>query len=127
MRNLQNDAIHYDRIRETNFNFKLGRIRLDDAFAKILPLICSFSLDMVLYFTYIHSGLTSADESDAAFMDVKFYDGRAEALVDFMKRKYEDGDLPLKLGLPLADSYLTVFGLRFEDTDQGLYCHINFI
>jgi hypothetical protein len=127
MENLKNDALHYNKIREVNSDFKLGRIQFDADYARVLPLIGSFSLDMVLYFTYRHSDLASADESDAAFTKVKLYDVRAEALIDFLKRKYEDEDIPLELGLPLADSYLTIFGLRFEDTAQGLYCHIDFI
>ncbi len=127
MENLQNDALHYDKLRETISDFKHGLIQFNDAYPRILSLIGTFSLDMVFYFSYCHAEPASTDESDAAVDNIELYNIQAEALIDFLKRKYEDENLTLKLGLPLVDSYLAIFGTRFEDTEQGLYCHIDFI
>ena len=45
-------------------------------------------------------------------------------LMNYLKVKYEAGSLDLLNGLDILNDYFANFGMEYEDTSEGIYCHI---
>ncbi len=54
----------------------------------------------------------------------RFVNNKTYALIDFFRKKYGERCPELVEGLNLAEEFMLNFGMRFEDTAQGLYCHV---
>lgn len=46
------------------------------------------------------------------------------ALYEYFKIKFDNGDYDLSDGCEIIARYFELFGFRFEDRENGLYCHI---
>jgi hypothetical protein len=54
----------------------------------------------------------------------KFVNIKTEALIDYIRSKFDDNSPDLLDGIPIISRYMENFGIRFEDTDKGWYCHV---
>jgi hypothetical protein len=55
----------------------------------------------------------------------KFYNDRAQRLVEFMRAKYDEDSVDLLDGIPLMEGFMRNFGVRFEVLPSGeVYCHV---
>ncbi len=59
------------------------------------------------------------DLHNSRFVNVKTY-----TLIDFFRKKYGEKCPELVEGLNPVKEFMLNFGMRFEDTAQGLYCHV---
>jgi len=58
------------------------------------------------------------------FVMRNFVNSEMFELADFLKTLYEDKSIKLEGGLEQVKNYLATLGIKFEDTPQGLYCHV---
>jgi hypothetical protein len=54
----------------------------------------------------------------------KFIGHNTYVLIDYFRNKYISDDFDLRDGVMHIKTVLVAYGLRFEDTKQGLYCHV---
>lgn len=53
-----------------------------------------------------------------------FHNDRSHHLIEFYREKYRNKEVDLFDGIELIDQFMTNFGMKFEDVDGGLYCHV---
>ncbi|MDD4984742.1 MAG: hypothetical protein WC369_08465 [Dehalococcoidales bacterium] len=56
--------------------------------------------------------------------DSRFMNYKTQKLIDFFRQKYKEKSPELAEGLNLVKEFMLNFGMRFEDTPQGMYCHV---
>jgi len=74
-----------------------------------------------LYSIFDHYPSTGAQ---ADLVNSKFVNEKARGLIGYFKMKHEHDECNLNDGLDLIAEFMTNFGMRFEDTPQGMYTHV---
>lgn len=116
---LLNDPSYYALIEmevaSTRFN-----VDMDQFLTSIKPSIGEIAESTVHAFSIAHQ------YPEFALRDIrrrsKFVNEKTIALMDFFKAKYERGEYDLDDGLPLITTYMTNFGIMFQDSASGLQC-----
>ncbi len=83
----------------------------------------SFSKSIVHLFSYVdhfekYHKLTSIIERSP------FVNFRSIELINLFRKKWEEDSIDLTEDLHIMDTYMLNFGIKYEDTLEGLYCHI---
>jgi hypothetical protein len=54
----------------------------------------------------------------------KFVNDKTITLTEYFRKKFDDNEPDLLDGIELIKRFMENFGMRFEDTKNGLYCHV---
>lgn len=85
---------------------------------------CSeLSVSIAHLYSYIDS-YTDYQGKIAELNNPRLINSETNALIDFFRLQYTEKQPDLHSGLNLVKEYIANFGLRFEDTTQGLYCRV---
>jgi hypothetical protein len=126
------------------FSSHIKSLLEDDYFAKISLQIISFRLHgNVRYFLdHVNPSFDEASKDIVyaySFLDhfprlkrvepllikkSKMVNTKTIALIDFFRHKYHKDDPNLEDGVEIMEDYMTNFGMRFEDTPEGIYCDV---
>lgn len=118
---LVNDAHYYSTIKSEIESFRMhGYVML------FLKNSCPMFDDVVL--SIVHA-FSLADHDPCAIqltdlMQSPFVNEKTLVLMRFFKDKYQEGVFDVHDGINLITDFMTNFGMKFEDTPQGRYCHV---
>ena len=56
----------------------------------------------------------------------KFVDERTIALVEYAREYFQKKDHDLNSGISLVSNFMRNFGIAFEDSPNGLICHVDY-
>lgn len=95
-----------------------------DKFLKSLnPLFDQVSKSIVYIYSYIDCSDKGA-KFEPLILKSKFINEKTLKLIKLFRSKYGDNNFDLLDGTQLMEDFMKNFGMRFEDTSNGLYCHV---
>lgn len=89
----------------------------------IEPIFDELSMSIIYSFAYIDSK-DKLKKVEPLLFKSDFINSKTEELICFYREKFNNGDPYLFDGVRLIEKFMKNFGIRLEDTSQGLYCHV---
>lgn len=124
--NLAKKGFYYRKIKRDILKFKLWLLSIDELISHIQPLIKSFSLYLLYFFSY-YDNFESLIEFPRKLNSCKFYNNKTKELINYFRTKYRNDEFDLENDVNLIENYLFNFGLKLENTKEGLYYHVHFL
>jgi len=118
-----NNQQYYAQIAERIASF---RIRDSDVTEFLENTHDSFS-EVAMSIAHLYSYIDNYPDYQGKVADLhssRFVNNKTYALIDFFRKKYGEKRPELGEGLNLVKEFMLNFGMRFEDTPEGLYCHV---
>lgn len=87
------------------------------------PIFDELSKSIIYSFSYIDSH-NNLKKIEPILAKSHFINSKTEKLISFFRQKYDNSDPDLFDGIELIEGFMENFGMKFEDTHQGLYSHV---
>ncbi|MEK6647633.1 MAG: hypothetical protein AABY84_13260 [Candidatus Firestonebacteria bacterium] len=120
-------AINADNVCHKNLCSKINEFRSHgniDTFLKSLnPLFAQISKSIVYIYSYIDC-TNKGTKFEPLILKSKFVNEKTLKLIKFFRFKYGNNNFDLFDGKLLMEDFMKNFGMQFEDTSNGLYCHV---
>jgi len=123
IKSLIEDSKYFRQISNEILKFRLRHIDVDRFLKDIDPCFDEISKSIIYTYAYIDHCL-KLKKLESFMMKSKFINAKTISLIEFYRNKFELGDPNLFDGYELIKRFMENFGMRFEDTPQGLYCHV---
>lgn len=118
---LINDAKYHDSIKTNAGRFRTHN-NVDLFLTHTRPLFDSVAICIAHAFSLADHNSVAMQVSE--LKRSPFVNEKTLALVSFFRTKYEESSFDVHGGIDLVRDFMTNFGFEFEDTRQGLYCHV---
>lgn len=118
-----NDPQYYEQISKEIAYFRIYDSDVETFLKNIHDSFSNVAMSIVHLYSYIDSYADYQCKVDD-LCNSRFVNNRTSALIDFFRKKYGENHPGLVEGLSLVKEFMLNFGMRFEDTEQGLYCHV---
>ncbi len=118
-----NNGEYYEQIKKEIASF---RIHDSDVTTFLENTHDSFS-EVAMSIAHLYSYIDNYPDYQSKVADLRnsrFVNDKTYTLIDFFRKKYGEKSPELVEGLNLVKEFILNFGMRFEDTAQGLYCHV---
>lgn len=113
---------YYTKIRSEIFSFrKHGNVEV--FLQNIHPYFDGVSKSIIYVYSYIDCS-QKLKKFEKSILESKFVNERTASLMDFFRLKYDNNDFDLLDGKNLIVAFMENFGMKFEDTPDGLYCRV---
>ncbi len=124
--NLLRKNFYYKEIKKNILKFKFWLLTIEELLNLIQPYIRITSL----YLSYFFSYYDSCRDLVSIPKDLKkctFYREESMEIIHYFREKYQNNDFGLQNGVKLMENYLSTFGLKIQNTTEGLYVQVSFI
>ena len=112
----------HDKILKLNKDVICKNITLEILLKSLYPIIEGLSKDLVYLYSYIDS-FQGIIQYSYDFNKIFFINNNSISLIDLFREKYEINDFNMIPSIEIANNYFSNFGIKFEDTNAGLYIH----
>lgn len=123
VKSLVEDSKYFRKISNEILKFRLCHSDVDRFLKDIDPCFDEISKSIIYTYSYTDHCL-KLKKLESFIMKSKFINAKTISLIDFYRKRFELGDSNLIDGYELIKGFMENFGMRFEDTPQGLYCHV---
>lgn len=122
IKSLLDSSEHYDKIRWEITKFRIHG-KVDSYSDRINPYFDDVSKSIVYVYSYIDHW-NKLQRLQPLLMQSKFINKKTMDLIDFFRLKFDENNPDLLDGDYIISNFMENFGMRFEDTKEGLYCHV---
>ncbi|MDD5431651.1 MAG: hypothetical protein PHO70_01515 [Candidatus Omnitrophica bacterium] len=116
------DSKHYDKIK-----LEIGKFRVHGQINQFLNNTeCNFdevSKAIVHSYSYIDH-YPKFKRFERFLLKSRFVNNKTLNLLNYYRKKFNENNTDLSDGVNLMICFMENFGIRFEDTTQGIYCHV---
>jgi hypothetical protein len=123
LQNVLEDVEICNALRQVIGRFRLRWIDMEGLQSGIHPIFDQVSKSLAYYAAYLDAGTTFLNCTALEGMCV-FVTDSARELMRYFADKYEARSHDLRDGREVIRLFIETFGVRYEDTDAGLYCHV---
>lgn len=120
-------TINGDHVYHKNICSKISEFRSHgniDTFLKNLnSLFDQIAKSIIYIYSYIDC-TNKGSKFEPLILESKFMNEKTLKLIEFFRSKYENNNFDLFDGKLLIEDFMKNFGMKFEDTSNGLYCHV---
>lgn len=122
LRELFSDPVYSEIIRGHIESFRERQFDVDQFVAHIKPTIDEVAMSTVHGLALLHHYPDGPGLDD--FGESSFLNSATKALAEYFRQKYDKNDRDLSDGVEIMADYMANFGVRYEDTSEGMYCHV---
>jgi len=123
VKSLVEDSKYFREISYEILKFRLYHKDINQFLNDIDPYFDEISKSIIYTYSYIDH-CPELKKLETLIMKSKFINTKTIALIEFYRKKFESNDPNLFDGYELIKGFMENFGMRFEDTPHGLYCHV---